>query len=714
MSIVEFDTHIDTTVRISPRRSAEVTGDPLAMTKLDFAFNLVATGILNPRKNDLGEYELIVRLLGKNENHRDGKSRRGKDASSPQTISGLKEMVDREDGVLRKPARMGEPFASNLRVLAQSIRLTDVDVRVIEFALACTDRQMREVLVTVPCDSTVELRAIVAAATGLPLSVVNKTLSLNGRLLSTGLLTLGARGDLVDRIDVDARMVDALESHGLSLAGLMELFLPTAAPPSLKLQDYKRYENEVQLAQRILGKSVAQGRIGTNVLLYGPTGTGKTELARLIASQLNLSLYVTGREDDDGTSPNWSERLMSLVLGNQIVGSGTGLLLFDELEDLFERSEAVGLFGMIRNSGRMSKQWFNALLETNAVPTVWISNSLRGVDPAFLRRFTFVVEMKPPTVVQRRNLWLKHLGDDQLPTADLERLAQRYESSPAQIGGAVAAARLATEGKLEVKTLEAVLDPGDKLLRKSSTKVLPFDAGTYLPEVVNTPVNLDDVARRLSGWRPGDGPGVSLCLYGPPGTGKSAYVRYLAHRMDRPLVVRRVSDILSKYLGDTEQNLAEAFETATEEGSVLLFDEADSFLNDRRQAQRSWEVSITNEFLQQLEDFRGVVACTTNLFRNLDQAALRRFSFKVPFLFLRPEQALRLFEKTLADIGVAGARPPEKASEIARLGNLTPGDFAAVARRFKALGEKATTDQLKAELLSEVQVKEATGETIGF
>lgn len=162
-------------------------------------------------------------------------------------------------------------------------------------------------------------------------------------------------------------------------------------------------------------------------------------------------------------------------------------------------------------------------------------------------------------------------------------------------------------------------------------------------------VDLAAIADHLAGWQPGLGLGlgVSLCLYGPPGTGKTEYCRYLAHRMGRRVVYRRVSDLQSMWVGECEKNIAEAFREAREEDALLLFDEADTWLRDRRDAQRSWELSQTNEFLAQLERCRSVVACTTNLRHHLDPASLRRFIFKIEFRFMLPEQSAALFTELL-------------------------------------------------------------------
>jgi hypothetical protein len=123
----------------------------------------------------------------------------------------------------------------------------------------------------------------------------------------------------------------------------------------------------------------------------------------------------------------------------------------------------------------------------------------------------------------------------------------------------------------------------------------------------------------------------TLCFYGAPGTGKTALAEHIARSLDRPLLVKQASDLMSKFVGETEQNMAAMFREAEAEKAVLLLDEADSFLQDRRGAQRTYEVTEVNEMLQGMERFAGIFVCTTNLLDRIDQAALRRFTFKIKF-----------------------------------------------------------------------------------
>lgn len=92
-----------------------------------------------------------------------------------------------------------------------------------------------------------------------------------------------------------------------------------------------------------------------------------------------------------------------------------------------------------------------------------------------------------------------------------------------------------------------------------------------------------------------------LCLYGPPGTGKTAFGQWLAETMGVPLLVKRASDLMSMWVGENEKNIAAAFRQAKNDGALLLIDEVDSFLQDRRGAKARWESSLVNEMLTQNE-----------------------------------------------------------------------------------------------------------------
>ncbi len=196
-----------------------------------------------------------------------------------------------------------------------------------------------------------------------------------------------------------------------------------------------------------------------------------------------------------------------------------------------------------------------------------------------------------------------------------------------------------------------------------------------------------------------------MCLYGPPGTGKSAYVRWLAHELGMEVIQKRASDLLSKWVGENERNIAQAFADARESGAFLVFDEADSLLGDRRHAHQGWEISQVNEMLTWMESHELPFACITNLMGHLDEAALRRFSFKVRFDFLKSEQRATAFRHYFGVDAPVGVR---------EIDMLTPGDYAVVRNRARLLGCENDPSELMRMLRQEVTVKPNNRREIGF
>jgi transitional endoplasmic reticulum ATPase len=254
-----------------------------------------------------------------------------------------------------------------------------------------------------------------------------------------------------------------------------------------------------------------------------------------------------------------------------------------------------------QGTAQISKLQFNRMLETNAVPTIWISNRTEGIDPAYLRRFMYVIEFRALGAKLRARVLARYLKDDSLlGPDDIDEIAERYDVSPAQLSTAVEAARLvASDARPARRTIERVLESSDRLLRGTARPLTgKFDPSAYTLAGLNASQDLAVLAGRLAGWKPGHGPGLAICLYGPPGTGKSEYVHYLAHVMSRPLIHRRASDIIRPYVGETERLIADAFREAASEDAVLLFDEADSFIRTR---ERAHVMSAERERLKELE-----------------------------------------------------------------------------------------------------------------
>jgi len=193
---------------------------------------------------------------------------------------------------------------------------------------------------------------------------------------------------------------------------------------------------------------------------------------------------------------------------------------------------------------------------------------------------------------------------------------------------------------------------------------------------------------------------MNLLFYGPPGTGKSELARHIAHQIDRKIICKRVSDLQSMYVGEGEKNIKQAFAEAEAEEAVLIIDEADSLLFSRDRAVRSWEISFTNEFLTQMERYRGILICTTNRLKDLDEASIRRFNLKVGFYYLKPDGNVTFYNKLLADL-INAPINDKILNQLRQIDDLSPGDFKIVRDKFKFHTKKDLNHQILMKALSE-------------
>lgn len=170
-----------------------------------------------------------------------------------------------------------------------------------------------------------------------------------------------------------------------------------------------------------------------------------------------------------------------------------------------------------------------------------------------------------------------------------------------------------------------------------------------------------------------------ILLYGEAGVGKSYLAEYLAQELKMPFIKKRASDILGRFVGETESNVAAAFKEAREKKALLVFDEADSFLFDRKYAKQEFNISSVNEVLTQMESHPYPFVMTTNLKEKLDPASMRRFIFKIKFDYMKPEH-IQAGIKTYFD-----KKYKLTEEQLNQLSYLTAGDFKVAKCKIKIL-----------------------------
>ncbi len=540
---------------------------------------------------------------------------------------------------------------TNIDSLAGLLQLNPAERALLLYGtLARYQRDLRGLLVEFKVSTAQEAYAAIAGVAGVSPSEIAEALRAGSRLERIGmvenLISEHNITDLADLMKVSEQLPPVLMRRYEGPSDLMAVFTRPAARSELAPGDFDFVAVDLNMMTALLANATARRQQGVNVLLYGPPGTGKTELAKVAAQAAGLELYEVEYADRDGNSLSGRDRYRSLQISQVFLkGSGRVALLFDEVEDVFppistDASQLIARMDAGDGGGASSsvsgKAWVNQILETNPVPVIWVTNRIEQIDPAFRRRFQYHLELKSPPPGAREALVARALAGMPVGDGFAARLAGRKGLTPAQIRTAVKFASLAgdieADGPAAIEALiERQLGNADKALGRTGdgergarrNVVTRYDLGLVNTESrFQVPKIIEALRRKTYG---------TLCFHGPPGTGKTALAEHIAHELQRPLMVRQASDLVSKFVGETEQNLAAMFDEATAEDAVLLLDEADSFLRSRRLAERHYEVTEVTEMLPGMERFAGVFICTTNLFQDLDEAALRRFTFKIAF-----------------------------------------------------------------------------------
>ncbi|GAA4697068.1 ATP-binding protein [Phytohabitans rumicis] len=331
-------------------------------------------------------------------------------------------------------------------------------------------------------------------------------------------------------------------------------------------------------------------------------------------------------------------------------------------------------------------------------------------------RATVAVQVGRPTAAEQRALWRERLGAER--TATVDALAAQFDLGQEGIRGACRQAGTADEGAL----WDACRTRSRPALDSVAQRVEPAAgwADLVLPPAANEVLRQVSahVAHRLTvyeDWGLGRagasrGLGTSALFAGPSGTGKTLAAEVLARELRLDLYRVDLSQVVSKYIGETEKNLRLVFDAAEEGGTVLLFDEADALFGKRSEVRDSHDRYANIEvsyLLQRMETYRGLAILTTNMREAIDTAFLRRIRFVVQFPFpdanLRAEIWRRVFPPTtptvdldiatLARLNVAGGNIRNIAVNAAFLA-AAAGEPVSMAHLAKAArGEYAKLDR---------------------
>jgi len=445
------------------------------------------------------------------------------------------------------------------------------------------------------------------------------------------------------------------------------------------------------------------------ILIYGLPGTGKTELVKTLCAACNISLRAVSFKDEESNTLDGEKRLSNFqVIQQALKDASNTAVLFDEATDLFPVQNL--LFG---STSKISKNMINNALENNTLPSFFVVNSIRGIDEAYLSRFSFILDMPQMNKQQRKKILVNNVPPDvltQLSPTWIDNVVANTSTTARQLLSATQTLKLVETNKKNYQSSLGSLLEMHQRYQQQPLKNAHDLPQYYSTEFINCDYNCDLLTKKLQQAK-----SAKLLFSGLPGTGKTLFAQYIVQSLNVEYQLISSSDLIDKYVGESEKNIAQLFKTASQKNIALIFDEVDSLLGDRSHMQQHFEVTQVNEFLNQLEAFKGIVICTTNYLEALDKAVYRRFHFKLVLAPLLPKQRLKLLKKIAKQHNlVVSSTWRHITQQLNELLLLTPGDFNAVNARLTWLGIESVEDYLK-ELQVECNFKQPNSkQKMGF
>jgi len=443
------------------------------------------------------------------------------------------------------------------------------------------------------------------------------------------------------------------------LAGICELVAP-AADLGVTLP---------ASARAALDALVPRLRATVGVTIRGPRGSGRRAAAHQLARALARPLLIIPAPALIAVE----QRARAALLGTALAAARTrdAVPLLADADALFDER------------GELSPEHADAIA---AFPGVLLASTARS-GHLELRRPVLSIALPRTDLDDRERAWTVALTPHDLH-ADAPELAGRYVIGPGAIADVVAeASRYAAAAGTPVDALALEASIGRRLSLRLGTfgtvvqrkarfaeMILPDDVVDTLRDLIAMVRERSQILERWGYQRHlGISRGVSGLFSGEPGTGKTMAASVVASELGLELVRIDLSAVVSKFVGETEKNLAKIFDEAQDAHAMLLFDEADSLFGKRTKletAQDRFANLEVNYILQRMESFDGVSVLTTNAESAIDPALQRRLNFRIRFPEPELDERAQLWRQLL---------PPSTNLHAAV-------DFQALAERFDMTG----------------------------
>jgi AAA+ superfamily predicted ATPase len=319
----------------------------------------------------------------------------------------------------------------------------------------------------------------------------------------------------------------------------------------------------------------------------------------------------------------------------------------DALARLWQREAKIDRAALLIKATAEHQEKLSSFIQSIYAPTIIIAKQPVDISP----KLSIRIDVPSVDASEQKDLWGSKLGEKaKYINGGLDRVVSQFSLSAQKIAS--------LSQQLEMNTKATGIEIGEELwqaCRLQSRKKLDS-----LAQRINSTVGWDDLIlpetqkqilkdivsharqrfRVYETWgfsgKTTFGQGISALFYGPSGTGKTLAASVIAHELQLDLYQIDLSQVVNKYIGETEKNLARVFDAAEDSGAILLFDEADSLFAKRTEVKNSYDRNAnmeTSYLLQRMESYSGIAVLTTNLKKEIDTAFMRRIRFAIQFPF---------------------------------------------------------------------------------
>ncbi len=493
--------------------------------------------------------------------------------------------------------------------------------------------------------------------------------------------------------DMSQALIDCIKNQDFNLY-FSDLVKTLDTPTTYRLDEF----SVPQDIQKIM-RQVISGDSPVSLLLYGKPGSGKTEFSKSLIKSCGKKIILFKNEAEILNKEEVLSRLNCFLSLKQ----EDSVLIVDEADTLL-KTTCNSFFSYETSS--TSKGVVNKMLDQSNNKVIWIVNRVNQIEDSTRRRFTFSYKFETMSSELLRTIAQTKLQQTKLSGNARQQILEMlglYNITGASVDNIVKTINSFTSSEQNyneqelIRNTEIVLRE-NSLLLNGNPKMREQVGDYYDVSILNTNVSAKKIIDMIKNAQKFDKKnnlnsrqnGIRMLFYGLSGTGKTEFARYIGQKIEKKILLKRASDILNKYVGENEQNIKDAFEEAATNNQILLFDEADTFFANRNLANSGWERTMVNEFLTQMEEFPGILICTTNLRSIMDPALLRRFHITTEFKALTREGISQLLKKYFS----AYTFTDSQIENLCSFESVTPGDFGRLSDRIRFMNEEDISSQV--------------------